>query len=555
MCALIEGQSDRPAVGWQVTASGVTGNGTLSAATPVCTSSLYVIDTVLLPSRTLATVPSAAAGGSPIVVCVTPTRSCACKWRCSAAMYLTTELGGQVWNMTVCSGSPRNCTSTGAGIGAGSGCGRQPSGCCRSRVGAGELSAAVDEADAAAHQQELLTVWSRGDKGEQCHMRPCANLHDRHVCRSPRRWLTWRPALRRLRCWRRMQHQGWRRSWLQGWPPDRGSALRPWLPQVRQRPSPALGRCYRQLITARWSLWCDPSARPAPEWQLCTCCRAGACTGACQQCLCPRDQPGLRIWRGAGSSAPHGPGCRQHQRLGSRCARVLGPGSCSTARYTVSRFWRGCHTAQWVQLRGILLSANMAAARRDLALVISLNVWARYIRLGSARWTCNGYRIGHTSGAGALSSGCCAACTVRWFACHGICCEDLVWVWQSQRNEVQGSNLLLPTWRRGPWTLIYLSPRLQYGLEPLPLQYKMAAATHSSCGSCATSRTNFLPGRQSLHKEVSFRMTVTQVLVSLWCLPGAGCNPTTGAAWIARPAHLRCCRSWDSYRHLPQPNR
>lgn len=63
--------------------------------------------------------------------------------------------------------------------------------------------------------------------------------------------------------------------------------------------------------------------------------------------------------------------------------------------------------------------------------------------------------------------------------------------------------------------LFGLSPRLQYGLEPLPLQYKMAAATHSFCGSCAMSRTNFMPGRQSLQKEVSLRMPVTQVLVSL----------------------------------------
>lgn len=84
----------------QVTASGVTGEGMLSAATPVCTSSLFVVDTVLLPSRTLATVPASTPGrrfaqvsgaleGQFVQYCccsgvkpVSPGRSCS---RCSCA--------------------------------------------------------------------------------------------------------------------------------------------------------------------------------------------------------------------------------------------------------------------------------------------------------------------------------------------------------------------------------------------------------------------------------------------------------------------------------------
>ena len=50
----------------QVSASGVAGTGTLSAATPVCTSALYILNAVLLPAKTLATVPIATAAAAGV---------------------------------------------------------------------------------------------------------------------------------------------------------------------------------------------------------------------------------------------------------------------------------------------------------------------------------------------------------------------------------------------------------------------------------------------------------------------------------------------------------
>lgn len=42
----------------QVTVSGISGKATLPPQIPVCSSNVYIIDTLLLPAATLATVPS-----------------------------------------------------------------------------------------------------------------------------------------------------------------------------------------------------------------------------------------------------------------------------------------------------------------------------------------------------------------------------------------------------------------------------------------------------------------------------------------------------------------